>query len=175
MRAASGYHWSQQTNTPSFAQRGLNWLETKVSRRKIKLFVVGRIVRNVHFTIFSCYGTIFFKNDSCIVIQARCGAFRTASIPAQCPVPEQAFRKKRWKGPVCSLPDQKLKHLLSDKNRGIVKLLQYDPVLRLVYGKSGFDFPGGFLFASVSWPIAACTSPTLIVLFMDCCFYKGIK
>ena len=50
-RAASGYHWSQQTQTPTRPKRVSKAAKAQVAGREIELFVVQRIVGNVHLAI----------------------------------------------------------------------------------------------------------------------------
>ena len=50
-RAASGYHWSQQTQTPMRPNRVSKAREAQVARREVELLVVQRIVGNVHLAI----------------------------------------------------------------------------------------------------------------------------
>ena len=41
-----------------FTYRGLDGLESQVSRRKVELLVIAWVVGDVHLAVFPCYGTV---------------------------------------------------------------------------------------------------------------------
>ena len=50
-RAPSGYHWSQHTSVPNLPKSPSKVLKPKIAGREVELFVVERIVRDVHLAI----------------------------------------------------------------------------------------------------------------------------
>ena len=75
----SGYHWSQQTQVPMRPKRVSKLRKSKIARREIKLFVVERVVGNVHLAIDARRAAVGVENHRRVVIQPRRRAARTAS------------------------------------------------------------------------------------------------
>ena len=69
-RAPSGYHWSQQTSVPIFPACGVESLEAEIAGSEVKLFVVERIVGNVHLAIDAAQRAIGIENRRRVVIEA---------------------------------------------------------------------------------------------------------
>ena len=43
-------------------------MKTEVTRCEVELFIVGRIIRDVHLPVLACYATVFFYHYSRVVI-----------------------------------------------------------------------------------------------------------
>ena len=61
--------YAQTTN------RGVNGLEAHIAGREIELFVVSRVVGDVHFAVFSGNGSVSFEHYCRVVIQTGCATF----------------------------------------------------------------------------------------------------
>ena len=68
-RAASGYHWSQQTSTPIRPNFVSQAAEAEVARGEVELLVVLRVVRDVHLPVFAEIATIGIDHGGGVVIE----------------------------------------------------------------------------------------------------------
>ena len=59
-----------------FTQRGLDRFEADISGSKIKLLIIGRIIGDMHLSVFSGYTAITVENDRRIMIQSRSTFFK---------------------------------------------------------------------------------------------------
>ena len=56
--------------------RGVDGTEAEVARGEIELLVVGRIVGYVHLAILAGYGSVFFEDNSGVVVETCCATLK---------------------------------------------------------------------------------------------------
>ena len=69
-RAASGYHWSQQTSVPTFAILRVESLEPEIAGSEVVFLVIERVVRNVHLAIKTEHRAVGIEDDRRVVVDA---------------------------------------------------------------------------------------------------------
>ena len=78
-RAPSGYHWSQQTSTPTLPACMSKVAKAEIAGSEIKFFVVERVVGNMHLAIFAGERSIVLENCGGVVVDAGSTAFEQGS------------------------------------------------------------------------------------------------
>ncbi len=57
----------------------MNGMEAEVAGREIELLIVGRVVRDMHLSVFPCYRAVFLKDHGRVVIKTGCTMLKKRS------------------------------------------------------------------------------------------------
>ena len=98
-RAASGYHWSQQTSTPRRPKTRVEIHEAQIAGREVEFFEVQRIVRDVHLAIDAGDLAIGSNHGRGVVIESRAAPFEKRRNDDDAELARQLARAYPWTGP----------------------------------------------------------------------------